>query len=123
MIRFLARRRWGRALLIPVAIWCCGYSFAQMLYRRVFRSGTMDPQDILRLSCLWGWDRPEMQMHWDRFQDPEAEEYDSLFDTFKNLGAEHARMFSSTAAKMYGFLLVSIAALSAVMLASVALFW
>lgn len=114
MIRYLARHRFGRALLIPVAIACCGFSFAQLLYRRVFRSGTMAPQDKLRLSDLWSWDRPEMAPHWERFRHPEAEDYDSTFDTLKNLGAEHARLFSSTAAKSYSFLLCLAVILAAI---------
>lgn len=105
MIQWLARRTWGRIVLVPAVFAACAFSWATYLKDR-----PADKQVYWR--NLWGWNSPEMQPHWDNLSGEHPDGRKSTFHELKNIGAEYCRFWPQTAAKAGSFL-ASILALAA----------
>jgi hypothetical protein len=101
IINTLARRRWGRIVLLPFVIWCGAWSWFSYL------DGTKNQQDASRVRSWWGWLSPGMDPHWGLLSDPTDPEYGSWFHSTKNIGAEWARLDPQRAYKAMSFALVA----------------
>jgi hypothetical protein len=95
MFRKLAKKTWGRKLLIPVTVGACAWSqFTYLLFGI--------PKDKVQLyDKLVGWQESEMEPHWQSLINAESE-----FHELKNVLVEWTRFNAQPAAKGGSLLLV-----------------
>jgi hypothetical protein len=89
VIRWLAKRGWGRILLAPIVVAAGGWSW--LTY--VFGALPLDKKQYWR--DAWGWDGAAMGLAWSELISGE-----SVFHELKNIGAEWARAWPQTAFKV-----------------------
>jgi hypothetical protein len=109
MITFLAKRKWGRFVLLPV-VFCAGaFSWGTYAVR-----GVPDDKKAMWKNC-WGWLSPQMEEHWDMLADTEFPGRKSTFHELKNIGSEYCRVWPQTAYKAGSFLVACVIVLTAVL--------
>jgi ABC-type phosphate/phosphonate transport system permease subunit len=96
VIRWLAKRDWGRILLAPVVVAAGGWSWLTYVF------GSVPDDKKVYWSGNWGWLSIPMVTPWHELANAE-----SVFHELKNIGAEWARAWPQTAFKVLSmFILV-----------------
>lgn len=87
-----------RVLLLVASYFACGFSFAQWLWRRVFFSATMNPQDKARLAKFVGFYSYPVEVAVGEWK------VDKGFHKLKNIAVEWNKADSQRGIKFQAFL-------------------
>jgi len=98
MLKWLAKRAWGKVALVPVIISACAWSQLTYLLFGV-------PKDKVQLYDKYmGLLEPEMDPHWQALVD--AKDSGQVFHELKNVGVEWTRANAQPCAKFFSLILI-----------------
>jgi hypothetical protein len=101
VIRWLAKRGWGRILLAPIVVAAGGWSWLTYVF------GALPDDKKVYWADAWGWNSEPMEYHWSYLHTPSLIDGGSTYHELKNIGAEWARAWPQTAFKVLSmFILV-----------------
>jgi hypothetical protein len=98
IVNYLARRSWGRVLLIPVILAVDGWKCLHWMLHL-----TSNEQDLARTKNVMGWRDPRLDEPWLRLSNPSRPDYGSWMHSASNVASERARIDFQRTAKSAGF--------------------